>query len=111
MSQQFHSWSHSRKSQLPAVVNTLQEMGVLVSRKSHGAHHRKPFASNYCIVSGMWNPILDGTGFFRWMEDAVLARTGVEPRCWHEPDYTWLTGLPEGKRKSLAAQADLTEAN
>lgn len=97
MSQQFHSWSHSRKSQLPAAVNALQEASILVSRKSHGAHHRKPFASNYCIVSGLWNPILDQSNFFRWAETVVYERTGVEARCWSEPDYTWLTGLPAGK--------------
>ena len=37
----------------------VQDAGVLVSRKAHGAHHRAPFEGNYCIVSGIWNPILD----------------------------------------------------
>ena len=32
---------------------------MLVSRRAHGAHHRAPFEGNYCIVSGIWNPILD----------------------------------------------------
>jgi hypothetical protein len=49
---------------------------------------------NYCIVSGVWNPLLDAGGdeqksFFRNLEKFVLERTGVEPRCWHEPDYVW----------------------
>jgi len=49
---------------------------------------------NYCIVSGVWNPLLDAGGdekksFFRNLENFVVAKTGVEPRCWHEPDYTW----------------------
>ena len=67
-----------------------QGAGVLVSRKAHGAHHRAPFEGNYCIVSGFWNPILDAggspDGFFRRLERFVAARTGVEPRCWYEPD-------------------------
>ena len=37
----------------------LQDAGVLVSRRAHGAHHRAPFEGNYCIVSGIWNPVLD----------------------------------------------------
>ena len=66
---------------------------MLVSRRAHGAHHKAPFEGNYCIVSGFWNPILDAggsdAGFFRRLERLVAARTGVEPRCWHEPDYSW----------------------
>ncbi len=37
----------------------VQDAGVLVSRRAHGAHHRAPFEGNYCIVSGIWNPVLD----------------------------------------------------
>ncbi|KAG1665443.1 hypothetical protein FOA52_005785 [Chlamydomonas sp. UWO 241] len=87
MSQQFHAWAHMKKSQLPGVVVALQDAGVLVSRKAHGAHHRSPFEGNYCIVSGLWNEALDGSGFYRGLEGAVKAVTGVEPRCWHEPEY------------------------
>ena len=102
MSQQFHAWSHMKKSQLPAAVVALQDAGVLVSRKAHGAHHRAPFEGNYAIVSGLWNPLLDlgacgedgearsGTGFFRTLEKAAFAVTGVEPRCWSEPNYEWV---------------------
>jgi hypothetical protein len=39
--------------------------------------------------SGLWNPVLDSSGVFRWLEEAIHARTGVEPRCWHEPEYEW----------------------
>lgn len=46
----------------------------------HGAHHKSPFEGNYCIVSGLWNPLLDNTGFFRKLEDLVHATTKVEPR-------------------------------
>ena len=67
--------------------------GVLVARRAQGAHHRAPFEGNYCIVSGFWNPILDARGsessFFRRLERAIHARTGVEPRCWREPAYGW----------------------
>eukprot|EP00798_Chlamydomonas_sp_ICE-L_P010508 gene10508-8475_t len=89
MSQQTHAWSHMKKSELPAPVLALQEAGILLSRKSHGAHHMAPFEGNYCIVSGMWNELLDSTLFFRQLETVVHSITGVEPRCWSEPDYGW----------------------
>ena len=73
--------------------STAQAAGLLVSRRAHGAHHRAPFEGNYCIVSGAWNGVLDAGGsdqsFFRRLERFVVARGGAEPRCWHEPDYSW----------------------
>lgn len=56
---------------------------MLVSRRVHGTHHKAPFEGNYCIVSGVWNPILDAGGsdgsFFRRLERFVLAKTGATP--------------------------------
>ena len=94
MSQQFHAWSHMKRSELPDIVNILQDAGLLISRRAHGAHHRAPFEGNYCIVSGWWNPILDADGssnssFFRKMEQLVYKLYGVEPRCWYEPQSDW----------------------
>ncbi|PNH07122.1 hypothetical protein TSOC_006450 [Tetrabaena socialis] len=66
-----------------------EDAGVLIGRRMHGAHHRSPFEGNYCIVSGLWNPLLDSTAFFRKMEALIHDSTGVEPRCWHEPEYEW----------------------
>ena len=69
----------------------LQNAGLLISRKAHGAHHKAPFEGNYCIVSGLWNETLDQSGsdqgFFRKLERLVAVHTGVEPRCWYEPKY------------------------
>ncbi|KAL6785985.1 FAD4 [Auxenochlorella protothecoides x Auxenochlorella symbiontica] len=98
LSQQTHAWAHKKPSQLPAAVLALQDAGVIVSCKVHGAHHRPPFEGNYCIVSGVWNPILDGDGsdqgFFRRLERIVQAATGVKPRCWTDPEG--FAGTPEG---------------
>ena len=89
MSQQFHAWSHMKKSQLPSVVVALQDFGLLIGRRQHGAHHRPNFEGNYCIVSGLWNAPLDAVGFFRGLEKLVAALTGVEPRCWYAPEAAW----------------------
>jgi hypothetical protein len=45
------------------------------------AHHKKPFESNYCIVSGHCNPALDKNGFFRKLEKLVERTTGNKARC------------------------------
>lgn len=83
-SQQFHAWAHMKKGQLPGLVLALQDAGVLVSRKAHGAHHRPPFEGNYSIVSGIWNKTLDGSGVFKKAERFIFNKTGVAPRNWTE---------------------------
>ncbi|GMH43710.1 hypothetical protein BSKO_11632 [Bryopsis sp. KO-2023] len=92
LAQQFHSWAHCKKNALPEWVRVLQNAGVLVSTADHCRHHRSPFATNYCIVSGSWNKLLDDTNFFYACENLVLRMTGVEPRCWNEggqPDVSY----------------------
>lgn len=89
-SQQFHCWAHSKKRQLPELVVGLQEKGILVSRLNHAAHHRAPYDNNYCIVSGMWNPVLDNSKFFKKLEVFIHSRWGVRPRCWDETSTEWL---------------------
>lgn len=87
--QQTHAWSHMKPSDLPPAVVTLQNLGLLISTKAHGAHHKPPFEGNYCIVSGMWNGLLDGSRVFNHMEKYIHERWGVEPRCWSEPNDDW----------------------
>ncbi|XP_008809125.1 fatty acid desaturase 4, chloroplastic-like [Phoenix dactylifera] len=89
MSQQFHAWAHGTKSRLPPVVVALQDAGVLVSRAEHAAHHREPYNSNYCIVSGVWNGLLDEWKAFEAMEMVVFFRFGVRPRSWSDPELEW----------------------
>jgi hypothetical protein len=87
MSQQFHAFAHMKKSELPEIIVRLQDAGILISRRAHGQHHRPPFEGNYCIVSGLWNSFLDSSGFLRRLEEIVKSITGIEPRCWHPPEY------------------------
>nr|CAB3480218.1 unnamed protein product [Digitaria exilis] len=72
LSVQFHAWAHERPSRLPPGVAALQAAGVLVSRSQHAGHHRPPHSNNYCTVSGMWNPVLDGCKVFHAMEKTKL---------------------------------------
>lgn len=79
--QELHKWSHTLRSQCNPVVNWLQDYGVLVSRKAHLRHHRPPFETNYCIVTGHMNPILDRSNFFGKLGGVIARLTGVRPRC------------------------------
>lgn len=88
-SQQFHAWAHGTKSKLPSLVVALQDSGVLVSRSQHGAHHRPPYNNNYCIVSGVWNKLLDENKVFEALEMVIFFKFGLRPRSWSEPDSDW----------------------
>ncbi|GFP79163.1 fatty acid desaturase 4 chloroplastic, partial [Phtheirospermum japonicum] len=88
-SQQSHAWAHTTKSRLPPLVVALQDGGLLVSRSQHAAHHRPPYNSNYCIVSGVWNEILDRSRLFEAMEMVIFFKFGVRPRSWTDPNSDW----------------------
>ncbi|XP_022150986.1 fatty acid desaturase 4, chloroplastic [Momordica charantia] len=88
-SQQFHAWAHDKKSQLPPLVVAMQDAGLLVSRMQHSAHHRPPYNNNYCIVSGIWNQLLDETKVFEAFEMILFFKLGVRPRSWSEPNTEW----------------------
>ncbi|KAJ8477751.1 hypothetical protein OPV22_021478 [Ensete ventricosum] len=89
LSQQFHAWAHEKRSRLPAAVAALQEAGVLVSRPMHAAHHREPYNTNYCIVSGVWNAELERWKVFEAAEMFIFFRFGVRPRSWSETRPEW----------------------
>lgn len=95
LSVQFHAWAHERPSRLPRGVAALQAAGVLVSRAQHAGHHRPPYSSNYCTVSGMWNGALDRCRVFQAVEKVVYAATGVPPRSWGMKKNTERGAVPE----------------
>ncbi|KAG0519660.1 hypothetical protein BDA96_08G006000 [Sorghum bicolor] len=47
-----------------------------------GTTARAPHNSNYCSVSGMWNPVLDRYMAFHKLEKVIYLATGVRPRSW-----------------------------
>jgi len=79
--QEFHKWSHTLRSQCNPLVNWLQDAGILVHRKAHLRHHKPPYETNYCIVTGHMNPLLDRSGFFVKLGALIASWTGVRPRC------------------------------
>ncbi len=78
LTNQMHQWAHMPAP--PLVVSTLQDWGVILSRSAHERHHRTPYDVNYCIATGWCNRPLAAIDFFRRLERAVTAVTGLQPR-------------------------------
>lgn len=95
MAQQTHAWAHLKRGDVPPPVLALQDAGLLVSVKAHGAHHKPPHNGNYAIVSGAWNGLLDA-GLLLRLERAIFDATGVAPRGWCEPEGEWAAEAESG---------------
>ena len=108
LSQEFHKYSHMKRP--PVIIKFLQDNNVILSRKEHGRHHTSPFegghpvifshfsflvfltfasiclcclfTGNYCILTGIMNPLLDRSNFFRHLERIVYCLTGTVPNTW-----------------------------
>lgn len=80
LSQEFHRQAHFIKSS--KAHQTFQNLGLVLSRTMHGNHHLSPYGENYCIVSGIWNHVLDRYQIFRRFEKFIFVRTGIQPIAW-----------------------------
>ncbi|KAL0362243.1 UNVERIFIED_CONTAM: Fatty acid desaturase 4-like 1, chloroplastic [Sesamum calycinum] len=85
----FHAWAHTPRRKLPRVVAALQDAGIILRLSHHTAHHRPPYNSNYCTVSGICNRVLDEGKVLVAMEVALFRVIGVRPRSWAEPNSEW----------------------
>ncbi len=81
ISQEFHKYSHMRKA--PKIIKYLQDWGIILSKKEHGLHHTSPFEAHYCILTGICNPLLDRTNFFRYLERIIYKLTKNTPNTWN----------------------------
>ena len=80
LSQEAHRQAHFiRPSPL---FERLQKWGLSLPRRMHAQHHAEPYGVNYCIVSGVWNALLDRQKVFRRLEKIVFEITGNEPIAW-----------------------------
>jgi palmitoyl-[glycerolipid] 3-(E)-desaturase len=91
-SQELHKQAHMQR---PApYARVLQSLRIAISSKGHGLHHASPFDSHYCMVSGLFNTVLDKALFFRRLEAGIYEWNGVEPISWELS--------PELKRQALS---------
>lgn len=59
---QIHKWAHL--DEVPPSVRWLQQHHLVLSPEHHAVHHTPPYASHYCITSGITNPFLSRIGFW-----------------------------------------------
>jgi len=78
LTNQIHQWAH--RPSPPRSVRVLQALGLVLRAGDHARHHANPFDRHYCITTGWCNGLLEATGFFRRLEAAVTALTGIRPR-------------------------------
>jgi hypothetical protein len=57
--QMAHRWSHMPAEDVPVMVQRLQRAGLLLSYERHDVHHHPPYAKDFCIMTGMANPLLN----------------------------------------------------
>jgi ubiquitin-conjugating enzyme E2 variant len=70
---QCHKWAHMRREDVPAPARLLQRWRIALAPETHDGHHRHPFDTRYCTVSGWMNGPLDAAGIFRLLERAIRA--------------------------------------
>ena len=99
LSQEFHKWSHMTKGECGPFINSLQNLGLTINKKSHALHHTAPYDGKYCIISGICNEALDNSGIFRRLEHIIYNINGVESNAWKLD--------PELKAKTLRGEYGL----
>ena len=76
---QVHKWSHRSPEENGRLITLAQRAGVLQSSRHHRRHHAGDKNSNYCVMTGLLNPILDGCRVWRGLE-WLLSRLGLQRR-------------------------------
>ena len=54
-----HRWSHMSKTKRGNLISTLQKIGICLKPNEHLVHHKSPYLQNFCIMSGIFNPLLN----------------------------------------------------
>jgi hypothetical protein len=81
-----HAMSHMPPYRRPNWITSLQNMGIMVSPKEHWGHH-KEYNDNFCIGSGLWNPVL--TPFLK-LTNKIHVMLGSNEDI---SSYCWLVGF------------------
>ncbi len=56
---QCHKWAHMEAERVPRLVRLAQRGRLVLRPEEHRLHHRPPFDTHYCTVSGWLNPVLN----------------------------------------------------
>lgn len=81
-----HKWAHTADSKLNPVIRFMQDTGLFISKRHHGAHHynrgrtirKENTHDKYCPMSDFLNPFLDTIRFWKGLE-YVVSLVGIHP--------------------------------
>jgi ubiquitin-conjugating enzyme E2 variant len=76
-SNEIHCWEHTKTNRF---IRFLQDCNILQDKKTHSLHHKRPYDTNYCVMTMFVNPILNATHFWYWLETVVYLVLRVKPR-------------------------------
>lgn len=85
------------------LIRILQAAHVMLSPEHHMKHHACEHDGYYCLVNGIGDVTLGRFGFFRFLESAITALTGMKPR---DNDRRWRRGFG----RSVAPDEEVSHA-
>ena len=77
---QLHKWAHRTRGENGRLISSLQDVGLVQSRRHHAGHHRAGKNTHYCVVTNYLNPLLDGVGLWAFLERVIFSLLGVRRR-------------------------------
>lgn len=109
---QAHRWAHQPQSKIPRIVKILQQNGVILSPQHHHRHHRESHLEDYCITSGICNPLLQRLNLWRRLELVVYRFLGIKSYAMLLQDSQAIDKSAFGHNASNnEEQIDTSEAN
>jgi ubiquitin-conjugating enzyme E2 variant len=76
-SNEIHCWEHTKTNRL---IRLLQNWGILQDKKTHSLHHKRPYDTNYCIITMLVNPVLNYFMFWYCLEQSIYCLSGIKTR-------------------------------
>ena len=76
-SNEIHCWEHARTNK---IIRLLQKYYILQNKKTHALHHKRPYDTNYCVITMIVNPVLNRFKFWFFLEKAIYLVSGISPR-------------------------------
>jgi hypothetical protein len=72
-----------RQAHLPKtnpIVQSLQKTRIFLDKKVHGSHHTRPTDSDYGIINGLSNPVMNP--LYRWIDRVAAKHARRLPNTW-----------------------------
>lgn len=76
-SNEIHCWEHDKTN---SVIRYLQDCYILQNKKTHALHHKRPYDTNYCVITMIVNPVLNYIHFWYLLEKTIYLCFRIKPR-------------------------------